>query len=152
MPEEKIVNDRGGIQSDIGLDWRYIPWDAVIHVCNSLTRNASEHGGDYKLDNWRKISSRDHANHAINHLIALYLKIDREGIFNGDVDSDAVVDELMAEAVHAANRCLMTISKLMEEIKEHGRPDWEPRYPVEDNHCRSSTDGLTSGFGTDSAC
>ena len=63
---EKVVNGAGGKQSK--LDYRFDLMDsrAMFELAAVLSHGAEEYG----VDNWRKIPSRDHINHAITHLYA----------------------------------------------------------------------------------
>lgn len=63
---EKVVNEAGGRQSK--LDYRFDLMDsgAMFELAAVLSHGAEEYG----IDNWRKIPSRDHINHAITHLYA----------------------------------------------------------------------------------
>jgi len=61
--EEEEVNADGGRQSPTDLDYTLLPVKAIDMVGLLMTEAAAK----YERDNWRKISARDHINHAIRH-------------------------------------------------------------------------------------
>ena len=60
------VNSDGGRQSYLGARADLIPAKALLHVAGILDAGAKKYGEE----NWRKIPTRDHVNHALVHLFA----------------------------------------------------------------------------------
>lgn len=69
------VNERGGKQSDSPYRLDLLPMRAILELGKVL-----KHGADkYGIDNWRQISSQEHANHALVHLVAHLAGDQQEG-------------------------------------------------------------------------
>lgn len=73
-PDAPIAtNERGGRQSDSPYRLDLLPMQAVLELGKVL-----KHGADkYGIDNWRQISSQEHLNHALVHVVA-HLAGDRQ--------------------------------------------------------------------------
>ena len=64
--EEKVINDNGGSQSKLGYRFDLIDTKAIFALANVLHTGEQEYG----KDNWRKIDTEDHLNHALSHAYA----------------------------------------------------------------------------------
>ena len=62
--EDIITNDQGGSQSDIKVRFDLIPAESLEVVASILSAGAIKYGAN----NWHKIPTADHINHAIAHL------------------------------------------------------------------------------------
>ena len=72
-PEDTIVeNENGGRQSRIDERFDLIPQNALRLIALCVARGAKKYG----VDNWKKISSRDHVSHAMRH-ISLHVSGDK---------------------------------------------------------------------------
>lgn len=89
-----ITNERGGSQSDIGARFDLIPPLALTQVAEVLHRGAAKYGEN----NWRKIDTVDHVNHAIAHLYGWL------AAYTVEQESEAV-----EELSHAATRLLFAL-------------------------------------------
>ena len=61
-----VENERGGKHSLVPYRCDLLPPLAVLEIAAVLHRGASSHGEE----NWRKVSVRDHLNHAMTHVLA----------------------------------------------------------------------------------
>ena len=64
--EEKVINENGGSQSKLDYRFDLIDTKAIFALANVL------HTGEvrYGKDNWRKIDTESHLNHALSHIYA----------------------------------------------------------------------------------
>lgn len=105
------TNERGGKQSAIGVRLDLLPADAVKAVGKRLALGADR----YAKNNWRLISTEDHLNHALRHILNalavkddIYNKLERAG--GGlDVEGDADLETPYHELSAAACRLLMAL-------------------------------------------
>ena len=86
--EETTTNEAGGRQSKLQYRFDLIDAKALFELANVLHTGEEKYG----KDNWRKISTGDHLNHALSHIYA-YLAGDKQ-------------DKHLA---HALCRCLMAL-------------------------------------------
>lgn len=63
-----VTNSAGGVQSQLKRDFTLVPQDALAEVARVLYNGSKKYGSE----NWRQIPTKDHLNHAMNH-ISLYL-------------------------------------------------------------------------------
>jgi hypothetical protein len=61
-----VMNPAGGKQSHIPYRCDLLPALALLEVAQILAEAAPKYGED----NWRKIATADHINHAVTHLLA----------------------------------------------------------------------------------
>ena len=71
--EEKVINDNGGSQSKRDYRFDLIDTKAIFALANVLHTGEQEYG----KDNWRKIDTESHLNHALSHIYA-YLAGDKQ--------------------------------------------------------------------------
>jgi hypothetical protein len=101
-----VTNESGGMQSQLSTDWSYLPWDAAREVVAVIMRNAEEYGGKYPANNWQLISTRDHLNHALHHLIsAQQLK-----------NTGASKEDVFVHLTHAACRAMFAVTTHITEV------------------------------------
>jgi hypothetical protein len=86
-----VTNEQGGKQSHLIRNFTLVPPDALAQVARVLQNGLSKYGED----NWRKIPTKDHLNHALNHV---YLHL--AGNTNEDHLSHAATRLLMALDLH----------------------------------------------------
>jgi hypothetical protein len=114
MTEPKITYDNGAVQSDIGIDWTLLPWDAVEAVTKTMTANCDEYGGAYGRDNWRGLTVFDHINHSINH---------HQKFIQLEQNTSEV--ELLEHLTNAACRALMALTAYKVHLDEiENNIDW----------------------------
>jgi hypothetical protein len=63
MESETIINELGGKQSRIDAKFSSIPADALILVAECFAFGSRKYGDD----NWKKITKREHQDHALLH-------------------------------------------------------------------------------------
>lgn len=68
-----IINDKGGKQSKSEYRFDLVDTKAIFGMCHVLNNGAIKYGDN----NWRKIPTQEHINHALIHLYA-YLAGDRQ--------------------------------------------------------------------------
>lgn len=59
-------NERGGRQSKLPYDFTLIDSDALFTLANVLYEGSKK----YEIDNWRRIPTEPHLNHALAHIYA----------------------------------------------------------------------------------
>lgn len=97
LPESQTyVNEKGGKQSHLNVDFTQIPAPFLIALADLVRKG----GEKYNRWNWLKISTGDHLNHAINHIYHDLLGADWEETKNHLGESE---DHLL----HAACRLMM---------------------------------------------
>lgn len=64
--DEKVSNELGGKQSKLEYRFDLIDTIAIFQLANVLHRGEVEYG----KDNWRKIDTESHLNHALSHIYA----------------------------------------------------------------------------------
>ena len=64
--EEKVINDNGGSQSKLGYRFDLIDTKAIFALAKVLHTGEARYG----KDNWRKIDTESHLNHALSHAYA----------------------------------------------------------------------------------
>lgn len=82
MDPEIDINSKGGKQSALEGRWDLIPFSAIYQAAVVLKGGAEAYG----VDNWRKISTESHLNHALEHIYS-HLELKRLGL-----DDDAEYD------------------------------------------------------------
>lgn len=63
-----VANERGGVQSDIPYRMDLLQHHAILRLAEITKGGAASHG----INNWHKISTEEHLNHALAHIF-LYL-------------------------------------------------------------------------------
>lgn len=63
---EKVTNEQGGLQSKLEYRFDLIDTKAIFALANVLHHGEVEYG----KDNWRKIDTESHLNHALSHIYA----------------------------------------------------------------------------------
>lgn len=101
--EPKVTNTQGAVQSDIGVDWTYLPWSAARAAAVCMSENALEHGGAYPKDNWRGLTLNDHLNHSMEHIY-------------GALDPASSPEEILEHLVHLGCRAMMAIETQQVEL------------------------------------
>ena len=64
--EEKVINNNGGRQARLDYRFDLIDTKAIFALANVLHTGEQEYG----KDNWRKIDTESHLNHAMSHAYA----------------------------------------------------------------------------------
>ena len=64
--KEKVINENGGSQSKLEYRFDLIDTRAIFALANVLHTGEQEYG----KDNWRKIDTESHLNHAMSHAYA----------------------------------------------------------------------------------
>jgi len=88
---ETVTNEQGGKQSKVLYAFDALDPKAMFAMCKVLHEGRQKYGDD---ENWRKISAREHINHAIIHFMA-YLA----GDTSDEHLSHAMCRAMMATAV-----------------------------------------------------
>lgn len=60
------INEHGGKQSFLGYRFDLIPSESIRQIAETLYQGSLK----YSDDNWKKISTKDHINHALAHIYA----------------------------------------------------------------------------------
>ncbi len=90
------VNERGGKQSRASMRFDLLDAESMMKLAGICARGAEKYG----VDNWRKIDTADHINHALAHMYA-YLAGDRQDDHLGH----ALARSLMADATARELNC-----------------------------------------------
>jgi hypothetical protein len=102
-------NSRGGRQNATGTLFQHFPPRAALAVSQLMYKGAQDHGdvdaeGNLTADNWRKIPSWEHMDHAISHAF-LWQIARREGN----------PEALKMNLLHAACRLMMSLEVYLEQ-------------------------------------
>lgn len=80
VPDETVLtNDNGGSQSYTGTRYDLLPYSALDSIAQVLYSGAIKYGDD----NWKRIPTYEHLNHALRHLVRFGLTGDTEELSHG---------------------------------------------------------------------
>lgn len=107
--EKVIVNNYGGMQHEIKLDWTLLPVSGLEQVARVMHQHCDEYGGPYPRANWTNIDAQDHLRHLVSH--AMQALLTWEETYDGDFS------QTTEEVTHACCRCLMFLHTIQDYCK-----------------------------------
>lgn len=106
--DEVVVNERGGGQSKTPVRMDLVPPDVLLAVAKVLADGADKYGEN----NWKKIDTSDHVNHALAHLV---------GYLSGDTSEQHLLNAVCRTMFAAHTDKQASVSKtnaFVESVKE----------------------------------
>ena len=92
----RVTNEKGGMQSKLDVDYRFVDPVALVELCKVMMSNSDQYGGKYPINNWQKIPAVDHYNHLMHHLVSMMATPDQEA----------------DHAAHALCRAMMLVNRI----------------------------------------